>query len=370
MLRLLSITGLLACAASASAGVVITADARLAGPAAFAAEGVTVAGKVVPWGDVLSAAAEPGIRTLPRFEGLRLRDGEVWRGDLVSLAGRKVDLKSDLLGKHTVELSAVAALEFAPDPRPTATLRKNTLYRAGGDPVPGTLTGLTRATVGVESLLGKADLPRDGLTRYVLDPAAIAKPDAVEGPFDEVTLIDGSRVRGKLSPTAEALVIEHERLGRLAVPYKAVRSVLRRPETVLDPAAAEPKSAETAPLTTGEAPLAVRSLHGDAADKPEFVRGLEVQPKTVVRFALPPGSKRRLRVELVPLADARGDVTLRISVGGSAVLERTVSPADAPAAVSVELPEGAELTIEADFGPRLRFPCGVVLRDPLLVTTK
>ena len=38
-----------------------------------------------------------------------------------------------------------------------------------------------------------------------------------------------------------------------------------------------------------------------------------------------------------------------------------------PASLSLELPPSADLAIEVDFGKRIRFPCGVVICDPLVV---
>jgi hypothetical protein len=76
------------------------------------------------------------------------------------------------------------------------------------------------------------------------------------------------------------------------------------------------------------------------------------------------------RTSLAPVDGARGDTQIKVSVGGKPVLEKSLAAADRPAATSVELPPGDDLTINVDFGTLLRFPCGVLLLDPRLVLVK
>ena len=132
-----------------------------------------------------------------------------------------------------------------------------------------------------------------------------------------------------------------------------------------------PRAAETASLlgaTSGPARYAI--LDADLRSGLRCLDGLRIEPKTTMRYILPKseGKKRILRLTLASAEGARGDAKLRVLLGDRTVLERDVKPADASRVVVAELPAGDELTIEVDFGARLRFPCAVVLADAYLLT--
>lgn len=56
-----------------------------------------------------------------------------------------------------------------------------------------------------------------------------------------------------------------------------------------------------------------------------------------------------------------------IAVGNQVLLEKNLLPLDDPHPFEVQVPEGEELVIGVDFGPLVRFPCGVIMQDAHLV---
>lgn len=345
----------------AQAGVVQTAATRLEGKVALEKDHVLVDGRKVAWGNVQVLIPDHRRRTLPAPQRLGFKNGEVWSVELLGLADRKLEVRSELLGKHRIDLEPVAVLEFTPRGARLSDLKPQTLYRTQGEPVPGTLLALDAERLTMDSPLGTLKLPRAGLTRFVLENHI--NPVPLDQELDEVTLMEGSILRGRLRPGADSLELEHPLLGRLDLPASSVRSLVRYRPATLHLAELLPQSAQTGALLGGTAAAArLQILRPDAPE--HFVHGLIIEPKTTVRYSLPrrPGQQLRGWLESVP--DARGDVRLRLHVGDKLVHEQEWKSSDSPRELVVALPEGDNLTIEVDFGEHLRFPCGLVLGDP------
>lgn len=343
------------------AGYVVTAAGRLDGKIALAKDHVAVDGKKVAWDEVLYLLPGAAGSTSPQRQHVRFRNGEVWACELLTATGKELEVKSGLLGRRKVDLGSVAALEFVPEPPPVRDPKPATLYRAKGEPIPGELLSLTGEKLGIASPLGDLELPRAGLARYIVS----TDPPAPRGQqeMNEVSLVDGSVLLGRLKPLAEGFALEHGVLGRLTVPAPSLRSLVRHSATLIDLADQVPKVAETTPLLApGPQPVRFETVRGDG-----FIKGLRIEPKTVVRYALPrDGKKRSLRAMVSGIDRAKGDARVRVRVG-KVVLDQEVAAEERPRAIDVDLPEGEELVLEVDFGRRLRFLCGVVLADPHLL---
>jgi hypothetical protein len=99
------------------------------------------------------------------------------------------------------------------------------------------------------------------------------------------------------------------------------------------------------------------------------IRAVRIEPKCSVAWRLPalPGQKLFFGATLAPIEGMRGDVKLRLLAAGKTLLERDIGPGGKREAVAAEVPPNAELAVEVDFGPNQRFPCGIILGDPMVV---
>lgn len=352
-------------AAPAEAGMVRTAAGRLEGKVVLQGDHVSVDGKKVAWSDILYVLPDEPGKALPRRQRVRFKNGESWPVELVRLADKKLVVRSDLFGEKAIDVELLAVIEFAAQAGSPASRQTRTLYRTKEAPIPGMLLSLSADKLSMESPLGAINLPRDGLAAYVFaDPAPGTEKD-----LDEVTLIDGSVLRGRLVPEPDRLKLEHPLVGSVTLPAKTVRSIVRHVPTVHDLTELLPQSVQTLPLVAVQGTQAARfqPIRGD--EQGRFVKGLAIEPKTVVRYRLPQttGKNVRLRMTIVPIDGAAGPSRVKISAGKSVSWEREVPVPAKPEEISLELPAGEDLTIEVDFGARLRFPCGVILGDPHLV---
>lgn len=348
----------------AQAGVVQTAAGRLEGKVALQADHVTVGEKQVAWKEVLYLLPDDRKTIAGRPQRVRLRNGEVWPVEVGRLAEKKLTVKSELFGEKAIDLGLLAAIEFAPQAGARSRAKPQTLYRAKGSPITGALLGLDGDKLNMDSPLGALNLPREGLVSYVFTENV----SAWEREIDEVALIDGTILRGKLQPGADGLKLEHPLVGSVSLPGAVVRSIVRHTAAILDLTELLPAAVQTLPLTVGTGQSArFQTARGD--DTAHFVKGLLIEPKTVVRYRLPAGEAKaaQLRLVLGPVDSAQGDVKLRVRTGKTVKMERDVAAGARPEEVSLELSAGEELEIEIDFGSELRFPCGVILGDPHLL---
>lgn len=345
----------------ALAGVVHTRAGRLDGRVGFGADRVEVDGKAVGWGDVLIAVREARGTTLSARDVVRLKTGEAWVCDVRALVAKKLTVRFPLFGEQHVDVAQVAAIDFVRGLPAAGDERVSTLYREKGEPVPGKILWLDARHVAIDSPIGVLEIPRRNANRYVVANGTTLPQDG-----DEVGLTDGTVLHGALSPGKQGLQLEHALLGTLAIPSNAVRSVLRRADGVAYLAEQAPK-ATVLPLVR-QAPEPGTVAYPDA-DGSAWLKGVRVAPRTTLRYRLPDAKGRSFvfRAGLAPIEGSVGDLRLRVLAGGKALLEQELEAgADWPP-VSAEVPGAGELTLEIDFGTRIRFPCGVVLCDPHVV---
>lgn len=353
------------------ADVVQTSTARIEGKLALADGTLQAAGKPIAWSDVLFVIRESDARSIRPPEALWTPSGEVWLCHVASLTAGKLRARLPLLGERELDASALRALDFLPTlPPPEPADKPGTLYRVKGEPVPGRLMWVEEQRLAIDSPLGVLTLSREGLARYLFTSGPKPSP----GTEDEVSLVDGSVLRGRAMPGKGALELEHAILGRLSVPERLLRSILRRPASAVYVAEQAPARVDAVPLVAkGKPPEALAYLtHGDSRAWPGVlmaIRAVRIEPKCSASWRLPriQGQRPRLLATVAPIEGMRGDVKLRLLAAGKTLLERELGPASKREAVAVELPLDAELAVEVDFGPALRFPCGVVLGDPVVV---
>ena len=315
-------------------------------------------------GDVF-LAVNPLPENAPSLPGaVHLLDGEVWNAEVrtVEGAGRKkvLNIRSQIFGEKKIPLAALASMEFvagAPDdPR-----EPGTFYRRDGHPLPGSLIWVRAKDIAIRSPLGVIPVPRAAALRFVLaTPRPTARPSG-----DEIGLTDGSLLFGATRFEGNQLLLQHETLGELKLAWNAVHYLRRTiagliwldsvPRTVME--SIGPALPPPAPRLT----TTVTDSH---------TRSLRIMPHTVLRLSLPAPrgpSVFRGQLHLVPGNRARLEVT--VLDGASPVWTRKMEAGSDPIPLSLDLPEGEELTLKIAFDGPLAFPCGIDLRDAHVIRT-
>ncbi len=349
-----------------SAGVVRTLDARLEGDVNFADGRIDVGGKSVPWDAVLYIMPDGRVRTLGAPGAVRLVGGQVWRADILRLSAGRLTIRSRLWGRREIDAAGVAAIEFARGAPKADGAKPATLYREDGEPIPGSLLWIDPSRLAIDSPLGVLTLSREGLLCYVFDRAGAG--GANTGTGDDVGLVDGTVLRGRATPKAGHLVLEHPIHGNLNLPAEIVRYVRRPVDGVSHLAALAPTSAVSTGVFGPQAAPAISVRRLAETPQADALVTLTVRPKTELCYEVAPGEGRWLVARLRPVAKARGEVRVWIAAGGAVLDEVVLTPDAAPVPLHLELPpEARDLTVEVDFGRRIGFPCGAVFEDPLLI---
>ncbi|MCE9545962.1 MAG: hypothetical protein K8T25_10645 [Planctomycetia bacterium] len=361
-------------AAPATAGVVLSTSGRQQGEVSVAPGALRVGTATIPWADVLLAVNQSPSAAAPAPNMLRLKNGEAWAGT-VTLVGGRLTFDSPLLGQRTVDLAKVRAIDFAPGLPWTGTEKGGVLYRNVARDVPGTLVWMRDDRVGINTVVGAVALKRSELKRYVFAGPANATNDA----DDELTLSDGSVLRGRIEAGEKGLTLKHATLGERLIPPQAWWTIRRGADASRSISLTElkPQSVKTYPLIRRPAspPRAERATLGGPAD---FATRLRIWPRTVVVYRLPgPPTQKYLLTAVLRLDEvSRGEARVRVQSGDSVngksansktLLDKILTPEQPPLPLSIEAAGGSELTIEVDFGDAVRFPCNVVMDDGLLL---
>ena len=363
----LAAVGALLAADSARGGAVCATNGRVVGDVNLRPGCVTVGDKKVPWADVVTVLMNEKVRPLPGPNVLRMTNGERWAGRALGLAAGKITVKVDPLGKHLIDVKHISAVEFEAGLPAGGKLRARYLYREGQQPMPAAMLWFDERRIAVDGPFGAITLSRDGTQRYVFSLPA-GRKDADD---DEVTLVNGTLLRGRLSGADVGVKLRHALLGEVSIPTAAIRSVIRAGASAELLTDLVPQSAKTVDPVGGEraaAGVEVLTAESAAAEGLGFVRALRIEPKTVLKYALGPplADHAVLRTRLALARGYRGDVTVRIAAGGRTLLEQELAAGAEPAPIELVLPPSGTLTIEVDFGKRLGMPCSALLADPIL----
>jgi hypothetical protein len=362
-----------AAAVRGGSGIVETVAGRFEGEIRGDEEQIVVGDREVPFNDVLYMVQDPAMRTIGGSHAVRLTNGERWMAEIVKLESKKLTVRFDLFGAAQVGVERVAALDFTLRGGPATGQAINTLYRETGEPIPGELLWIDEDTIAMDSLLGVLKLARTGAVRYLFRktvPGATA--DAAWSAGDEVSLIDGSILRGRLSVNAGGLMLDHTALGTIAIPAPVWRSLARRSDRCRFVTDWAPVSVDAVGLVLDEPPdepYAYRRGDAARARTRRFFRAITVRPKATLHYQIPEGKGRPvvLRAAAGPAEGCRGDVRLRITAAKGAVFEHEFTPGADPRPVAVDLREGERFAVDVDFGRRIGFPCEAALWDPIVL---
>jgi hypothetical protein len=189
--------------------------------------------------------------------------------------------------------------------------------------------------------------------------------------LDELRLVDGTLLRGRLQLVEDGVLLKHDVFGEIRLPGDAIREIDRYDARVVDLVDLAPTSLEQLPLTSGPVREAgLRTLRRAELGMPPsctFVKALRIEAHTTVRYAATGNGPRTLRAEIEPPREARGVAVVRIGTSDRTLLETQVTPRGAPQRVQLRFEAGEAISIEVDFGDAIRFPCAVILADPLLL---
>jgi len=345
------------------AGVVQTLTARLEGKVVLDKDHIAIGEKKIPWAEVLYLLPDSATRTVVHSQRVVLKSGETWAVELLALADGKLEVRSDLFGVKKIDVGLISSIDFRIPPGAATERKTGTLYRVKGEPVRGKLLAITKDKAVVDSAVGELEFARPTLAGYRFADVAASTSKGE----DEVVLVDGSVLRGKLALAADGLKLEHAVLGPVALPAAALRSVVRHPAQMLDLIELTPQSVQTTlVLATEKSNSTLRTILSPERESARFIKGLVCEPKTEIVYKLPKmdGKKGRLRALLGPIAGAQGDVRVKIQAGKKVLVDRELVASAKVEMIELDVMGGDELAISVDFGARLRFPCGIVLGDP------
>jgi hypothetical protein len=366
----------LACAWAAltasRADTVLTAGGRLEGETAPRENEILVGGAGVPLDDVVSAIRDAGAGTISGPHAVRLANGEIWRCVIQDVETNTLSVRSDLFGEGAIGLEAVASLDFSRRFAPAATGKGGVLYRERGEPIPGSIMWIREGVMAIDCPLGVLPVPLEGVVSYVLRAPFGLLPSDGE---DEVGLIDGSILRGRLGVSTNGVAVTHRALGAVTMPWAAVRHIMRSPPWLARLGLPSARDVDARGPAGPPAPPRLVDYRSDfepALPAQRCLTALRMQPATVARFRLPGREGRRAEFRAVAalVPGARCDVRIGLRVSGAGVFEKTLSSSNALEALSIELPAGDELAIETDFGGPILYPCGVDWRDVVVVFRK
>lgn len=362
-------------AGAAQAGTIVTSAGRLQGAIALSDNTVRAGEASVNWADVQLAFNDAAASYVPATnallgrivatnEALHFRNGEVWIGEVTRLQGGRFVMETTWFGSHTGDVAAVRAVDFKPGLPPLDEAADKILYRVSGRPTPGELMWIDGDRAALDTSLGVAALGRSKLQRYVFaqEPA----PEAGAG-GDEIALVDGSVLRGKIEPVNGGLRLTHPGLGEMQVSPGQWQWVRRHPAAVTYVLDGPPESVETFPLIRQPAPPPVVS--GPYKGAP-FVRRVQISPKSLVTYRLPgkPGGPVFFCATLGLQDGARGAAHVKVRAGERVAFDQTLDPAATePVRVAFDADGGSALELDVDFGEAVRLPCTVAVDDAYVI---
>ena len=316
-------------------------------------------GKLVDLASVKSILLDRGItKNSQTLHAVGMRSGEFWHVTIQTLEEGKLGINNHLLfGTRHVDLTAIASLEFAPGLDSSKTNRAGVLYRTKGRPLPGNLIWLKNDNIAMDSPLGIIPLPRKDLHRYLLPDVSTG---IVESPVDEVGLLDGTILRGKIDFADGKIQMTHAILKELKIEWMNVRYLVRAGNGISWLADLEPLGVESiGPL--GKKPFQnVANARGDGSN---FLSTLRVSPQTTLRYRLTGAGAREFRAVLSPIPGSRGDATVILTASGKEFYRQNLSARDESKILKLPLPQGDDLELRVEFGKRLAYPCGIHLGD-------
>ena len=268
-----------------------------------------------------------------------------------------------------IPLDRVLGIAFAPPSDPSeiealmTRLRDqprdaDALWRSDGDRLNGSFLGLDPEADAVrfDSGAGPAPVARSGVSAVGFDPALVGYPDP-DGPYLELSFLDGSRLGVATARLADGRVEAHSRLGPEIGPKLDALVGFK----VIGGAAAylserEPVAAQYVPYLD-EHP---ESFGRDSTWQGEHFRldgrprdrGLGMLPRTLLAYRIEPGDRRfRALVGLDDRAGPRASVVFRVLLDKrEAFASPTMTRRDDPVPIDLDLGTARLLILIVEFG--------------------
>ena len=374
--------------AAPSVGITVPSDPVFS---ALLTDGTTVSGQVRRLGEkegVTLVSEEGGERLVPLSRLVKLtREGasppsNTEGGDIVlfpdgdRLTRCKIGKAGDFnLGVHSfaledisVPLDSVLGLIFDSPSDPgtadaliarvrTEARDSELVWLTNGDKLPGLFAGLDDKKLSFQPATGKLELPRPGVVAlgFAQGQVSYRRP---EGPFFELTLVDGSRLgvtgtrleRGQVVATTRFKSDVRLPIGELALVHAMNGAVAylsdREPNgAIYEPYIGPTRAYRRNATVSGE----VLRMGGRAFD-----RGLGTQSRTLLVYKLEPGSKRfQAQVALDDRAGPLGNVVFKVRVDSAMRYESPPMASGEPAkVVDVDLTGAKVLILMTEFGER------------------
>jgi NPCBM/NEW2 domain len=231
------------------------------------------------------------------------------------------------------------------------------LWLANGDRLAGGLLGLDDKKVTFQTPNRKADYEASGLVALGFDPKLVVYPRP-EGPFLELTLVDGSRL-GVTDVRVEGGMVRAKTRHGLAIslPVGELTQVHTKNGPVVYLSDIEPARTKYIPYVGPPRPFkkdqAVDGLPLRLGGK-VYDRGIGTQSRSYLAYRLDPDVKRlQALVGLDDRAGPLGSVVFRVVVDGEdRYVSPTMSARDAPRALDVDIKGAKTLVLVTDFADR------------------
>jgi hypothetical protein len=279
-----------------------------------------------------------------------------------------VEVQSESLGTLAIPLESVLGLVLVPPLEADAAFAleskireeprsSEVLWLANGDRLVGGLLALGEKTIAFQPTGGKVVLERSGIVALGFDPRLVVYPKP-EGPYLDMTFIDGSRVGVTALQLEGGQIQATTRYGQaIKLPLGELAEVRARNGPVVYLSEIEPAGVKyvgyLGPTREFRRDEAVDGQPLRLAGK-VYDRGLGMQSRSYIVYRLAPGTKRfQSLVGLDDRAGPLGNVVFRVVVDKD---ERFATPPmsarDAPRLVDVDLTGAKTLVLIADFGER------------------
>ena len=360
-------------AADSPTGAVVTADKRISGKIAIKDGKLQVGQQTLEWSDVLMLTVN---RKIEASQAVRLSDGQLLACRVLSMKNGSCSVHSFLLGKHSLDVKQLAAIEFQSDLSWSPTGDAGVLQRWEAEPVPGTVQWIDDRHLAIDSPLGTLTLDRNGLRKYVFDlPRKAAASAPATAPADEIVLSDGSLLRAEVSLAGTDLQVRHAALGQAKLPATVVAGFVRKGKVaLLDDL--QPKFEAKPLLGKGDKaenrPAAGLQFVAGPDGNLLFQRAVVVEPQGKLVYALDKlagaraGSELRLIAHLRMSDESKAGVRVIIRADEKVVFDKEIQPAGGED-VAVGLGRARQLSVEVEFGKVMKFPCRLVIGEGLLV---
>jgi hypothetical protein len=328
--------------------------------------------ETLPRGGLVKLTRE-GSTPLPTVEGGRailiFPDGDRLCRCVIASAGEAtLEIQRAERGPLAIPIDGILGVIFNPPLEPDAAdalmarvrdepRSSEVLWLANGDRLAGGLLGLDDKKVTFQTPNRKADYEVSGLVALGFDPKLVVYPRP-DGPFLELTLVDGSRL-GVTDVRVEGGLVRAKTRHGLAItlPLGELVQVHTKNGPVVYLSEIEPARTKYVPYVGPPRPFrkdqAVDGLPLRLGGK-VYDRGIGTQSRSYLAYRLEPGAKRlQALVGLDDRAGPLGSVVFRVVVDGE---DRFVSPPmsarDVPRALDVDIKGAKTLVLVTDFADR------------------